>query len=609
MNRDYQNKKIVELTEEELVNLGFLGDDALQGVKDMVEKVRADPRRLGHINCFQVDCLRRKYARTPAQGGAVTDSSAPTVVSPDLISKFEMTFWYHGLSADPPHLLWRSDFETNPFPMPQVGDRFFKVPVKTAYGVFGTRLNEVWDSTVAPEIRASLKSHGLLYSAIKTARFSTVDEEGGEEKFGPVVVWIALHPNTTKASAVRDATPDILQILNNAQVTGVVVEWYEGTVEKLVGPPLMGVADNTSPAFGLSHPFNAALGIPIARASDDAQGTVTLLFREVKTRAGDPSDTILALTNKHVASPVTTTHYDLDAANPQSVLVCGERRFDRAFSEVEDAVNTGLRDAVRLAAELKDLEAKAGGQTNRAMQRKQTALDDKHEDNAALQELFGQVDEMWRDVGNRKFAHVHWAPEISVTVDECHYTRDIATLAVDAEKLANFTGNVVDLGNQYDAGQLEDRFWPFDTMCQGKTIPADLQLRIHRALPRRLVVNPDTEGKKGDPLYVVAKYGNTTKLTLGNYSGMDAYTCTGFGVESREVVVYNGKGWGDFSAKGDSGSLIFTGDGSGLAILHSGMPRGMHSHVTYATPLWWVIKLLLERYPDAEFYGMAYTLD
>jgi len=88
---------------------------------------------------------------------------------------------------------------------------------------------------------------------------------------------------------------------------------------------------------------------------------------------------------------------------------------------------------------------------------------------------------------------------------------------------------------------------------------------------------------------------------LGNYSGMDAYTCTEFGLESHEVVVYNGKG--------DSGSLIFTGDGTGLAILHSGMPRGMHNHVTYATPLWWVIKLLLERYPFAEFYGMEYTLD
>jgi len=39
--------------------------------------------------------------------------------------------------------------------------------------------------------------------------------------------------------------------------------------------------------------------------------------------------------------------------------------------------------------------------------------------------------------------------------------------------------------------------------------------------PRR---NPDD--KNGEPLYIVAKYSNTTKLTLGHYPGMEAYTCT-----------------------------------------------------------------------------------
>ena len=66
---------------------------------------------------------------------------------------------------------------------------------------------------------------------------------------------------------------------------------------------------------------------------------------------------------------------------------------------------------------------------------------------------------------------------------------------------------------------------------------------------------------------------------------------------------------GDFSDHGDSGSLIFTGDGDGLAILHSGMPRGMHNHITYGTPIWWVNKQILGKYPFADFYGMTYTLD
>ncbi|KAI0647128.1 hypothetical protein C8Q79DRAFT_925748 [Trametes meyenii] len=543
MNRELLSRKIIDLSEEQLVALKYLGDDALPGVKAMVEKVRADRENLGEVTCFQIERLVRKY--TPAEGAAAspptsptsqsfptspvlsTNSAALTVVAPHLVSEFEMNFWYHGISGNPPKLMYRSDLETNPFPLPQIGDRFFKIPTKTAYGVFNTPLNGVWDTTVAPRVRDLMKARSIKYSSLKTARFSTVVEENGEEAFGPVVLWIAVHPNTTNAGAVHDITPEVLRILNDAQVTGVVVEWYEGTIERLDSLPLMAVEDNTSPAFGLNHPFNTGLGIPIARASDDAQGTVTLFFKEVKTREGDPSDRVLALTNKHVASLVTTTHYDYDAADPQTILVCGERRFNVGFEEIDEAVNTGLRDAVRLAGELKDAEAKPGAKNTRVFDRKKTDLKNKHQDNAILRELFDQVDGEWRDPNNRKLAEVHWAPKISVRVGDRPYTLDIATLTVDKEKLENFTANIVDLGNQYTASQLEDRFWPLATIRQNKSIPADLQLPILRAMSRRLVINPDTEDKNGEPLYVVGKYGNTTKLTLGNYSGMDAYTCTG----------------------------------------------------------------------------------
>ncbi|KAG5638284.1 hypothetical protein DXG03_004165 [Asterophora parasitica] len=100
----------------------------------------------------------------------------------------------------------------------------------------------------------------------------------------------------------------------------------------------MSVEDKTNPKFGLNHAFNTGLGIHIARQSDDAQGTLTLLFKEVKTSSGDPSERILGLTSKHVASVDTTTHYEFDEANPQHILVCGDRRLARAVTEIEDGV-------------------------------------------------------------------------------------------------------------------------------------------------------------------------------------------------------------------------------------------------------------------------------
>ncbi|KAF8894330.1 hypothetical protein CPB84DRAFT_1782815 [Gymnopilus junonius] len=109
-----------------------------------------------------------------------------------------------------------------------------------------------------------MKDRSIRYSALKTARFSTVDEDE-KETLGPVVVWIAVHPQTTSAKTVRDVTPDILHILANFQIKDTVIEWYEGSVVKLVGPPLMSVVDDTNPTFGIRHPFTTALGIPIAR--------------------------------------------------------------------------------------------------------------------------------------------------------------------------------------------------------------------------------------------------------------------------------------------------------------------------------------------------------
>lgn len=162
-----------------------------------------------------------------------SNSLAFTVVTPDLITKYESDFYYNGLSGSPPPLLWRSDLEENPFPVPVRGDRYFSIPVKTAHGIGGTPLVAVWPA-VAPAIVASLKSRGIKYSAVHTVRFSIVEGDR-DEYLGPVVVWIAIPPNSAKAGAVRDATPDILGILADAQITDVVVEWYLGTITRLVG--------------------------------------------------------------------------------------------------------------------------------------------------------------------------------------------------------------------------------------------------------------------------------------------------------------------------------------------------------------------------------------
>ncbi|KAH9846164.1 hypothetical protein C2E23DRAFT_713660, partial [Lenzites betulinus] len=514
---------IIDLSDAELISLGFMGENVSLGLKSMVETVRADPENLGTVTCFMIDCVKRNVLPRDAtrlctspvsstypiaretdytlQSEPSNNSDIYTAVAPNLISKHEMTFWYHGISSDPPKLMWRSDYATNSFRgTPPPGARFFKLPTKTAHGVFNTPLNAVWDD-VAPRILASMKAHDVKYSALKTVRFSTLEDGKDEETLGPVVVWIAVRPNTANAAAVRDATPDILRILADVQITDVVVEWYEASVTRLGGPPLMSVEDPTSPNFGLNHSLNAGLEIPIARQSDGAQGTVTLLFKEVRTSGGAPSERILALTNKHVASVDTTTDYEFDGDNPQHIVVCSNHRVSRAVIEIEDAIVAGTRNVIRLARQVKDLKSELGSRKHKRALRD---LNEQIEDNTTLQTFLAEVSAEWQDPNGRRFGVIDWAPKISVGVDDHHYTRDIATLVVDGEKLENFEGNIIDLGNQYKAIQLEDLFWPDAAVRADRTIPYNLQLPIRRA-PTRW---------DDDPPYIVGKHSDTTRLTL-----------------------------------------------------------------------------------------------
>jgi hypothetical protein len=127
-----------------------------------------------------------------------TIASDATAVAPYVLSDWERTNYYNGISPDHPELLYRSDLLKNTFPIPK--GRHPHLPTKTVYGVFNTSLNAVWD-TVAPQIREFLKARKIRYSAIKTARFVT---HGGKDTLDPVVIWIATHPTTTTAENAHD---------------------------------------------------------------------------------------------------------------------------------------------------------------------------------------------------------------------------------------------------------------------------------------------------------------------------------------------------------------------------------------------------------------------
>lgn len=412
------------------------------------------------LECQQQEDLKPRTS--PALSNVSTSTQRKvaldaTAIAPHLVSEFERVHYWHGISMDPPELLYRSDLKTNPFPVPPPGARWSELPVKTAEGVFRTQLNVVWH-TVAPMIIALLKNCRIKYSVLKAARFSTRNKQG-RKKLGPIVIWIATHPNTTTAENARDASPRILRILEQQNVKDAVVEWYEGSVEKLIGPPLMRVAEETNPTHYVRRPFTALLGMPIAAKemqSDDAQGSVSFFFHENWNNKGEPSNRVFAVSNKHVLCKDTTVDYQFagGGAPHQGIRVCGLRRFQRSIDETEGLVAKNVAEAVRLVEEIERLMAtpkstdyEQAEEEQEALQIKKVHLNKVNEDNRKLQLFVKEVKANWNNIAHREIGIIDWAPKISVSSEAPCYTLDIGTVVLDSQKFKDrFQGNVVDLG-------------------------------------------------------------------------------------------------------------------------------------------------------------------
>ncbi|KAH7887054.1 hypothetical protein F5I97DRAFT_1936606 [Phlebopus sp. FC_14] len=469
------------------------------------------------------------------------------------------TTYYHGISPDPPELLYRSDLLSNPFPKP-VG-RLHHLPTKTVYGVFNTSLNAVWD-TVAPQIRDLLKDRKIRYSAIQTARFVTHGEDK-KDSLGPV--------------NAHDASPDILALL---EANGV------EAVEKLSGPILLCVTAKTNPTHYVRRLLTAGLGMPIATAErevDDAQGSVALFFHENRDKHGNTSTKVFGVSNCHVLRENTTVRYKFKGAGAprQLVRVAGFRRFQRRLDEIKPCIGGHGTDADLLTREIVELEAKPmsedpdeAAEDKATVEAKRIELAEVKEDIGVLEKFYNELNSQWGDIARRNIGHVDWAPEISVDVEGRHYTKDIARFR------PHFKGNVVDLGVKFTPRQLTDMYYPQSAGGTVFKFPANRQPRTNGRATREPLANPDCSDSNGEPCPTAMKDGNTTD----------------------QFAIYNyDKQSGPFSAKDDSGSLIFDGMGHMVGILHSGMAKGGSSHVTYATPAWWPIEQLMHQYPYADF--------
>lgn len=380
----------------------------------------------------------------------------------DLVSLFERVHFYTGVSEDHPLLFHRSDLLQHPFVIPR--ERFSVIPEKTAHSANHSILkSKLWKEMVAPEIIALLKdpSRGVRVSTMLPVRFSTPDDDGKAVFDDYIVLWISVHPNSTKETSCRDANADILAILAKHGIQDAAVHWIEGAVESLGGPPpMMRVVRDTDPTHYIRRALTAVVGVPLAAerlADSDTQGSLGLYFHEGKDRRGNKSKRVMCLTNKHVTSSDTTRDFEYSGrsgAPQQFMRNCSGRRFQQIINETRALIATKLSDAKAFAEQLAVMVAKPVSEDEEAAaadeeekERKQQDLQRAEKDVVKLGDFLQLLTSTWSDAYQRIIGYLDWAPKIANDLDDRRYTRDLGVIALDENKFKkSFQGNSVYLG-------------------------------------------------------------------------------------------------------------------------------------------------------------------
>ncbi|KAI0338824.1 hypothetical protein BDW22DRAFT_1409426 [Trametopsis cervina] len=346
---------------------------------------------------------------------------------------------------------------------------------------------------------------------------------------------------------------------------------------------MMRVVRDTDPTHYIRRALTAGLGIPLAAealVNSDTQGSLGLYSYEGKDRRGDKSKRFMCLTNKHVTSSDTTKVYDYGrpGAPQQFADNCGCHRFQQVVDEARALIATKLGDTWLFAEQLADMATKPKSED---------------EEEAIANKEYKE----WNDAYQRIIGYLDCAPKIAQDLDTRRYTRHLGVIALHHTKFKDgFQGSSVYLAGKYTRNEIELFVNPNSASQPYFKYPNDHLFRLSRFVDSKNMASSYILNENGNAGFIVAKDGQSTDLTFGRFSELEAYTC-----DNKKQK------HGSFSIKGDSSVAIFNAEGKLVAILHSSMPRGISNHVTFGNPGHYVVGLIKEHYSHANFDRLKFN--
>ncbi|KAF9509974.1 hypothetical protein BS47DRAFT_1410215 [Hydnum rufescens UP504] len=432
--------------------------------------------------------------------------------------------------------------------------------------------------TLGPEVYSFLDSVGVLWTTIDVVRFVKV---GKGEAVGPVVLWIGVTPETLFGESARAAAYSCRDLLEKFGITDVEVEFRESIYTRLAGPSLLKPVSDIDPTADVCSPLTPALGPYIAaQATPHTEGTGGFYLAE-----GGNSKKVLLVTARHVLFPQNEGPnidyaWTNTSAPRRNVLLLGTQAFNNLIESIKIKTRGHGLMAVHYNQEIEELQKREAG---------------KDEDDAKKATMDRKQIEWLLDEANEAMealtSHIVHSPPLTLGAGKERFTEDYAVVELDSSKIEKaFRGNVIDLGMKIPFPEFTSKMCPCADATTTFQYPDDRLLELRDLIQENEMSNPDMLGPDG--------------RATGIFSFVREYFNNGTHQTSMEwaILPYDHKS-GDFSAPGDSGSIIVDGQGRFGGLLTGGAGKRDSLDITYATPLFWLLpRIKANGFPDAHLY-------
>ncbi|KAI0645939.1 hypothetical protein C8Q79DRAFT_910490 [Trametes meyenii] len=516
----------------------------------------------------------------------------PPTAAPYLPSPVETKYYLYGLPSEA-RMIARSSADVW---MPPTGAEAYLKPKELA--ILGAHsLNGVWDDVVGPAMEAYLADQQVQCSIMHPVRLGVVDQT--PDTF-PAFVMIGVDHDTVSAESGLQVALHCRSILVGHKIEDVHVIVYESKYRFLAG--LYKPAVTSNPIAIVREPFSTTLGISICNAATpNFEGTGGFFFIDT----AKPGKLFL-LTARHVLfhpdkEPNTLYRFhEGDGGAKRKVLLMGEAAFKARCGDIQAAIGAKeiiLGQLARRLERANDLDEEEANAERDEVEVLTKAASKAIE---AFKKLLTDIGRDWTDEENRVIGHVTLSPPISFNHVDGGFTEDWAVVELLPSTISklNFVGNAIDLGS-VAVDELTAWMYPQLSNSSAFKYPGDRLLHFFGTVSDDEMYKPDpkTKDQDNDPVIMVLKNGNSTKLTVGRLNTIRAFTRTYFegkpGAMSKEIAVLpRSSKSGPFSAKGDSGSGVIDGKGRVCGLLTGGDGATDVSDCTFLTSINFLVKRL-----------------